>query len=646
MASLATAPINPLLHRLAPIRVPKPRVVVPTSDVAKPTSAQITAASQVIAKTGWVEMLEPLMPYAKREAIGLHPGGRKPKITMRAVLTACLMLALMERPMLVRDVWRLLALGLDTASQKHLGLDPKAPVTERMVSYSFGLIAAAVNPGVHAESNASLFDADKVKDLLGLSEEEELDSYEHAHFIDQVLQDNEKRLDEFVWKGLAATHPEDAPHEGDYTLDGSYFSSWEAPHRSRRRIHYTDSNGVLQRRPARYHEMSDPDATWWRKGRDSSGLGYQVSAVVWMEKDCGVNTRGPDLPYLIEHLSVKTAKFGGAEEGAKVVESMIAHHEKEDQKNGVPDRVRADITADREYSISKDWQWRMHKVGLTPHFTLTADQLGFRGTLPSGAIIVDGIAYSPGMPQSLRQSITPTAFASRNDRALIAAHNLQRAPFRIKASGGARQNDGSIKAYCPASVLAKGAISCVNKPTSKRGKSSRIQIGSALPVIVNSPKPSICTQSTATIPFDQVPYWQPYIPGTPEHQWSVNRRNLVESAFSRIKDEATQSIRRGTFRVMGRAKVSLVVLFNAMAANLVEVERWRLRQAGIVSLDAAREMMERTPRRHTRGRIAAVNRRAKAARDRDARLILEQTGQRVDLETGEILPIVAPPSTD
>ena len=83
-----------------------------------------------------------------------------------------------------------------------------------------------------------------------------------------------------------------------------------------------------------------------------------------------------------------------------------------------------------------------------------------------------------------------------------------------------------------------------------------------------------------------------------------------------------------------------------MAANLVEVERWRLRQAGVVSLDAAREMNERTPRRHTRGRIAAVNRRAKAARDRDARLILEQTGQRVDLETGEILSIAAPPPTD
>ena len=76
---------------------------------------------------------------------------------------------------------------------------------------------------------------------------------------------------------------------------------------------------------------------------------------------------------------------------------------------------------------------------------------------------------------------------------------------------------------------------------------------------------------------------------------------MVESAFSRIKDKETQSVRRGTFRVMGRAKVSAVVLFNAMASNLIEVARWRSRKA------------------------------------------LEEMGLRVNLETGEILGIADPP---
>jgi hypothetical protein len=598
---------------------------------------------QIVAKSGWVEMMNPLMPCVRRQEDGLYPGGRQPDITLTATLTACLLLAMMERPILIRDVWRLLASGIDAGTRKHLGLDPKQQITERMVSYSFGLIAAALNPSVHAESNAQLLDENFARAALGVAEDAELDPLDHATFVHDILEEKELRLDEFVRKGLAATHPKDAGHEGDYILDGTYVSSWEAPFRTRRRLNFTDKNGVTKRRMPRAHEMSDPDATWWSKGGDQSGLGYLVSAVVWMEKDCGVNVRGADIPYLIEHFSVKTAKANGQQAGAEVIEAMIAHHEKEDSAAGLPDRVRADITADREYSISKDWQRRMHIVGLTPHFLLTKNQLGHTSTLASGAIIVDGIPYSPGMPNHLRQSFAPIMFATRDDRANVAAWNLQRAPYRLRANGGARQDDGSLKLYCPASNLAKAAISCDNKPASKAGKPNRIQIGTALPVIMNSPKPAICAQSTATISFDEAPYWQPYIPGTPEHQWSVNRRNLVESAFSRIKDEATQSVRRGTFRVMGRAKVSLMVLFNAMAANLIEVERWQLRKAGVYSLDVARQMKVRTPRRHTRARIAAAHRRAKAAQEREAKLALQEMGIDVDLETGEIVGTWDPP---
>ena len=645
MASITAYPINPKHKLLAPTRTPKPRVVVRNASVPKPTSAQITAASQVIARSGLVQMMEPLMPHARREEKGEHPGGRKPDISIKAVLTAFLMLAIMERPIFVRDVWRMLEFGLDSASRKHLGLGPKFVVTEKMVSNSFGLIAAALNPSAHSESNAVLFVEEKMKELLGMGEEEELDQLEHALLINEILTDNETRLDEFVRKGLAATHPKNSGHEGDYALDGTYISSWEASHRSRRATTYKDKYGVKQPKAPRSHEMSDPDATWWTKGdnKADSGLGYLVTAVVWMEKDCGVNNRGADIPYLIDHLAVKTGAVRGAGEGARVVETMIAHHEKEDELAGKEDRVRGDITADREYSRAIDWQLRMHNVGLTPHFMLTQNQLRYKKTLASGVVIVDGIPYSPGMPESLRKSIEPSMFSTKDDRAYIAAHNLQRAPFRIRVDGGARQANGSLKFYCAASVLAKGAISCANKPSSQSGRLNRIQIGNALPVIVNSPKPAICTQSSVTVPFDEVPYWQPYIPGTPEHQWSVNRRNLVESAFSKIKDEAKQSVRRGTFRVMGRAKVSLVVLFNSMAANLVEVERWRLRQAGVYSLDAAREIKTRMPRRHTRSRIIASNSRTKVAREIAAIAALAERGERVDLVTGEILLIGDPP---
>lgn len=656
MAAISTYPVSTSLHLLAPLRTPRGRVATPNPDIAKPTSKQITRAAQIVSDTGWLELLEPLMPHALRTARGLHPGGRKPEMTLKALLTSLLLLAIMERPLLIRDAQRLLAYGIDAASRKHLGLDPKREVTERMVSRAFSLVAATINPSVHSESNASLFDVENAKTLMGVASDDTLDPYEHAFFIDALMQQNAQRLDLFIRQGLRATHPQLSGHEGDYHLDGSFIHSWERAKTTRRRVQYTDSNGVTKKRPARPHELSDADATWWskkndgpiaRKGRlvgtSDSGLGYLVTAATWSEKDCGPNVRGADIPYLIDHLSVKTARTNGKEEGAQLLETMISHHESEDTQANLPDRVRGDILTDREYTRSISWMKRMHALGLTPHFALAVEQRGHTQTLASGALIIDGIPYSPGIPLSLCQTWTPPTYATREDRAYFAAAVLQRAPYRLRVNNNRRADDGSLKLYCPASNQAKASIACSNKPKSLKGKANRIQIGTALPVIVNSPMPSICAQTTVTIPFEEAPFWQPHIPGSPEHQWSFHRRSIVESAFSRIKDEATQSLRRGTFRVMGKAKVSMAVLFTAMAANLVEVERWQMRQAGLFSLDAAREIKTRTPRRHTRARLHAKSKREQGRANRAAEQIMQTLRLVVDLETGEIIEGQAPP---
>ena len=324
---------------------------------------------------------------------------------------------------------------------------------------------------------------------------------------------------------------------------------------------------------------------------------------------------------------------------------MVAHHEIEDANANRPDRTRGEILADREYTRVAAWQKRMHQVGFTPHFNLAHEQRGHTNTLGSGVLVIDGLAYSPGIPSSLRHEMSPPVFATRDDRASGAAYFMQRKPYRIRANGGQRNEDGSIKAYCPASNLAGTSLICQNKPASAKGRLDRIQIGTALPVITNSPMPSICAQSSVTISFDELPFWQPHIPGTAEHQWSINRRSLVESAFSRIKDETSQSLRRGQVRLMGVAKMSMAALFYCMAANVVEVARWRLRQAGIFSLDAAREMKTRMPRKHTRNRMQGIARRDEIKRERAAKSLLAELGIAVDLTTGEITERQLPPPT-
>lgn len=658
---MTTAPhFAPNIHLLAPVRVAKGRVVPPRPDIPRPTSEQLTEAIEVIRATNWVADFSSLMPDVKRATRGLHPGGRKGEMSMQALLVGCLLLAMMERPMIIRDVHRLLHFGIDAGTRKRLGLEPKRAITERMVSRMFNNLAAIINASVFFESNAWLFDESKVRDVLGINDDETFSDWDHGHFINAKLNANAKRLDEFIRAGLRATHPLDSEHAGDYAIDGSYISSWEKPNTRRRARTSQTAIRKDRKRKVRFGEFADPDA---RRRSTESGvssqnpdmkknpkkkpfvqslLGYCINAVTWAEDDLGPNTRGPDIPNLIEHFSVVPADRYATAEGSDVIDRMVAHHEREDALAHREQRSRGDILADRAYSCDAKWQKRMHNAGFTPHFLLTKNQHELVDTLHNGVVILDGIPYSPGIPMHLRTPLDPGFFATRTFRATNAAYYLQRKPYRIKAYGGAREDDGSIKAYCGASSLAKSAIKCPNKPASIDGRLDRIKIGNAMPVIGISPLHQICAQTSVVIPFDELPFWQPHIPGTPEHQWSVNRRNTVESNFSRIKDEATQSMRRGQVRLMGMAKMSMATVFYAMASNLVEVARWRLRQAGVYSLDAAREIKARLPRKHTRARQAALIERNERREARAVAARLAKESLQVDLVTGEITPTESP----
>lgn len=637
------------IHSLAPVRVPKARVISPMADVPKPTSAQITLAINTIDASAWLDQITPLLPSVVRQRKGFYPGGRKPEMTLNALLVGCLLLTIMERPFILRDVHRLLNEGIDAGTRKRLGLPLKRAITERMVSRLFNILAGLVNKSVYFESNAWLFDLEKVRKFLRLDDDVELSQWEHAHFIDTALNENAAQLEVFIRNGLRATHPKDSAHSGDYAIDGSYISSWEKPATTRRAKYYKSSEGRQGLKPKKPHHFADPDAKWWSKqgggstakrgelaGKSSSGLGYVINAIVWAEEDLGPNNRGADIPNLIEHISVISGGSNIEDEGSNLIDRMVAHHEREDLADGKEHRQRGDILADREYTRVDRWQKRMHQAGFTPHFLLAAEQRGLTDTLASGILIIDGIPYSPGIPVELHTKILPTLFMTREQRSIHAELYSRLKPYRIRANTNGRADDGSIKAYCPASNQAKGSVSCQNKPASIPGRLDRIEIGTALPVIINKPMPSICSQTTVTIDFDEMPFWQPHIPGTPEHQWSVNRRNVVESAFSRIKDEATQSVRRGQFRLMGRAKVSLATLFYSMAANLVETQRWQMRQAGVVSLDAAREIKIRTPRRHTRNRMKTAQRRQERIELAKVVSQYKHLGLTLDAQTGEV----------
>ena len=601
----------------APVRGERPAVTSPLTSTPRPTSDQLTVAIQTITETGWLDSLQALLPIRPKRA-----GGRKRTITLEAFLVAALCLPLMSRPLFIRDIARLLQ-GLDEPTKRRLGIGKGTRVTERMVSYLFNQLIATIDPSCYSEANARLFDPDHIKSSHGIDDDIDLDERDVADYANAMLDLKSDRLETFIRTGLRATHPDDAPHAGDYAMDATFISSWENPKTSRRRTKWKTTSRGEARKPLKPWLLKDPDARWWSKkvagkgalaGKADSGLGYAITAITRVDEDNGPESDTTVIPYLIEHLSVVGARGSLWREGAHALEQMVTHHEDEDTAVGVDHRQRGDLLADREYTRVATWQAHAHTLGFTPHFNLAAEQLGHTKTLGSGALIIDGLPYSPGIPEALKSTAAPRIFATRQDRALAAKHYEKRAPYRLKAVGGGRSDTGSLKLSCPASTLAKHAVRCANKPASLPGRTGRIEIGTALPVITTEPKPAICAKSTVTVNFDDVPFWQPHIPFTAEHQWSINRRNHVESAYSRIKDEATQSLRRGNFRIFGRAKVTFTVVLTAMAANLLEVARWRKRLAttspSATGPGRPKTIKKRTPRKLTLRREAEKKRLA------------------------------------
>lgn len=149
-----------------------------------------------------------------------------------------------------------------------------------------------------------------------------------------------------------------------------------------------------------------------------------------------------------------------------------------------------------------------------------------------------------------------------------------------------------------------------------------------------------CGQQKSRVQAVELPFWQPLQHGSAEWYESFNRRNHVEGLFGNVKNDASQNLTRGRIRVMGLAKVSLMALFIAMAANLRLTDTFHLRQARETdqAAQAAAGVKPRTrkPRWRTR---QLIDLRERLATHQDARLAADaQAG-----EPARLRPVADPP---
>lgn len=154
-------------------------------------------------------------------------------------------------------------------------------------------------------------------------------------------------------------------------------------------------------------------------------------------------------------------------------------------------------------------------------------------------------------------------------------------------------DDGHFRIECPASA---GVPRCPHKPASMRRSPSRLPTvipnptaspnsnggGSVSVPVAIGPAPTlpkVCAQRTLTVSLADLPLTQKHYWGSADWYRSFNRRNRVEGWFGNIKNEATEHMLRGNTRVMGIAKVSMLIAAQAVAANLRLIDSFDVRHA-------------------------------------------------------------------
>lgn len=244
----------------------------------------------------------------------------------------------------------------------------------------------------------------------------------------------------------------------------------------------------------------------------------------------------------------------------------------------------SDIVYDAGYGQYTEINAGLRRAGFNPVFDLSPNHHGVTGAI-AGAVVVDGGLYSPGLPQELRDLRPPAVGSSiaavDHYQQLIA----ERQRYALRRLGSGPAADGTMRCQCPASA---GRVACPLKPQS-------LGIATSKGIIVPTNVPAagaqgdVCQQSTVTVDLDHPDattkamgyvggLYQKHPFGSDAHYDSMRRRSYAESAFSNIKSDAEQSLRRPSMRVMCHTKMTFIAAFVTAAANLRMGRLWVRRQ--------------------------------------------------------------------
>ena len=494
--------------------------------------------------------------------------GRPRQIKSEVLVTAAVLVASKGQPLTMTNIHRALTEWIPRSTQIALNIRGKAidggpgePITIRQVRYFFDALELRLE--YSPEQVADLDDGERT-----------LRAGKCQDLIDALL---------------AASLPATMCRPTAFALDSSGVEAWGK--NKFRATATADESDVVDNdggdgRRLRYSWDRDARQGYRTKTYDNKSnhlFGYDLYAFVGV-LDVGAH---PDLaPKLIHSMTLRPAGKGLVEASMEQLRRMAtAGYE------------ISELLVDRgfSYRVADDWANELRARGIAQAQDIHPNDHGSRPH--EGMRIIDGVPHCPQMPDALASLSRPRSLniaplregATPEERANFARRAAEIAKFRADIEErekyafvwnqdfpDAVRDPGKSQWTCPGKA---GKLKCANCPLSAFYSDD-------VPTVVHPPEldtaPKCCTQKFVTVPgaaldkLRQKPYW-----GSKEWWLSYNRRTHVEGIFGNLRNPDTQSIKRGFCRVQGLIKTSLMLTFQAMAANIRLLREWSKRTGDI-----------------------------------------------------------------
>ena len=495
--------------------------------------------------------------------------GRPRQIEAEVFVTAAVLVASKGQPLTMTNIHRALTEWIPRSSQialnvrgKSINGGPGEAITIRQVRYFFEALEMRLEYSP--------------EQVAGLDDDE------------RTLR--EGRCQDLIDALLATSLPATMRRPTAFALDSSGVEAWgKNKYRATATADESDIVGDNDESdPRRLRHSWDRDArqgyrTKTYDNKSNHLFGYDLYAFVGV-LDVGAD---PDLaPKLIHSMTLRPAGKGLVEASMEQLRRMAAANY--DVKELLVDRGFS-------YRVADDWANELRARDIAQVQDIHPMDHGSRPH--EGMRIIDGVPHCPQMPDSLASLSRPRSLnmaplregATPEERANFARREAEIAKFRADIEErekyafvwnqdfpDAVRDPGKSQWTCPGKA---GKVKCTNCPLSAFYSSD-------VPTVVNPPEhataPKCCTQKFVTVPgaaldkLRQKPYW-----GSTEWWLSYNRRTHVEGIFGNLRNPDTQSIKRGFCRVQGLVKTSLMLTFEAMAANIRLLREWSKRTGDI-----------------------------------------------------------------